>query len=172
MQAIRERKMNSAPLLLIATLLSSAAHGEGVGNIWAQTSGPGSPLHYIAEIPVLQNTAQVAKFETYAPESLSMLLYPSNNNYSTRYIANLVNTKQPSSSKYSVIQQNRRSVNLSTSYVQEFAYIDTYSNIRRYEDTFVFPSIRMNLALPEFGAGLGGGYQNSQFGFGPISVRF
>lgn len=164
--------MNIAPLLLIATLLSSAAHGQDAGNIWTNTSGPQAPLHYIANTPVSQSVVQIAKSGTYVPDSLSMLLYPSRGDSSTLHNAAGGNIEQALPSKYRVNQLILRRVNLSTSYVQEFAYIDTYSNIRRHEDTFVFPSIRMNLTLPGFGAGFGGGNQNSQFGFGPISVRF
>ena len=101
-----------------------------------------------------------------------MLLYPSIGDSSAARMMDSTNIEPLLPSKYGLFSHNDPSVNLSPSYVQEFAYINTYSNIRNYEERLIFPSIRMSLTLPRFGIGFGGGFRNSQFGFGPISVQF
>ncbi len=159
-------------LILATTLLAPAAMAGTGGSVWSATTGPSLPLHYIESIRISQSVARSAPAETYAPQALFMLLYPSINDSNRDSIPQAANSVAATASKNSALQQFRPRVNLSPSYVQEFAYIDTYSNIGKYRNNFPFPSIRVSLPLPWFGGGFGGGYQGLQFGFGPKLFRF
>ncbi len=159
-------------LILATTPLTPVAMAGTGGSVWSSSSGPSLPLHYIESIRISQNVPRNAPAETYAPQALFMLLYPSINDSNQDSIPQVANTVAATASKNSAFQQFRPRVNLSPSYVQEFAYIDTYSNIGKYRNNFPFPSIRMSLPLPWFGGGFGGGYQGLQFGLGSQLFRF
>jgi len=138
-------------------------------NVWSAESVPALPLRYVETMPVLRLTPQIANAETYAPNALFLQLYPS---IDAAHAAAAVTIEPVATSKTRVFGPNRTRGILSSSYVQELAYVDTYSNIRKYEDYFNFPSIRLSLAMPQFGNGFGGGYQPLQFGFGPAAFGF
>jgi hypothetical protein len=166
-----KHRVFQAFFLLTSLQAPMASAGTG-SSVWSSTSGPAQPLHYVESIRVTQSSPQIARVGSYAPTALFMLLYPSIDDSKTTSTEAETNSETLIASKNRGFQQFRPRVNLSPSYVQEFAYIDTYSNIRKYEDNFNFPSIRMNLPLPWFGGGFGGGYQRLQFGFGPKLFRF
>ncbi len=149
---------------ILATPLQAAPN-----NIWNSEISPALPLRYVETPPVLRLTPQIANAEIYASEALFQQLYPSINADDAAEVA----TTGPSiaSKTRDFFPFQTRGI-LSSSYVQEFAYIDTYSNIRKYEDNFNFPSIRMSLAMPPYGNGFGGSYPPLQFGFGPAAFRF
>jgi len=140
--------------------------------IWNTNQGPALPLRYIETTPVLRLTPHIANAETYAPLALFQHLYPSIPKPTVAPLRAEGNIEPSIASKSDEIGLLFRRGNLSPSYVQEFAYIDTYTNSREYEDIFNFPSIRMSLAMPRIGTGFGGGYQPLQFGFGPNAFPF
>lgn len=154
----------SAILLCSALPLMAAP-----SNVWHADTAPGLPLRYVEATPVLRLTSQIANAETYAPDALFLQLYPS---ISAGPAAGAATIEPLETSKTRDFEPIRTRGILSSSYVQELAYVDTYSNIRKYEDYFNFPSIRLSLAMPRFGNGFGGGYQPLQFGFGPAAFRF
>jgi len=152
---------------LTTALLSTAAPLLAAPNsVWNAQANPALPLRYVETVPIMRLAPQIANAGTYAPEALFLRLYPSISAGPSADVA----TNEPSKTRDFGPNQPRGI--LSSSYVQEFAYIDTYSNIRRYEEFFNFPSIRMSLAMPRVGNGFGGGYQPLQFGFGPSAFRF
>ena len=155
---------------LTAALLSTAPPLLAAPNsVWNAQASPALPLRYVESAPVMRLTPQIANAGTYAPEALFLRLYPSISAGPSADAATNEPSKTSKTRDFGPIQP--RGI-LSSSYVQEFAYIDTYSNIRRYEEFFNFPSIRMSLAMPQIGNGFGGGYQPLQFGFGPSAFRF
>jgi hypothetical protein len=163
--------MKLFPINALSTALLSAALPlmAAPNSVWNANAAPTLPLRYIESAPVLRLTPQIANAEVYAPKALFLQLYPSINQQADAVVA----TIEPSiSSKTRDLGPIRTRGILSSSYVQEFAYIDTYSNIRRYEEFFNFPSIRMSLAMPQIGNGFGGGYQPLQIGLGPAAFRF
>ena len=156
------------PLLLFA----STSLAGPAASPWSNLSSPELPYRYIKTPPDLRISPQTANAETYVPEALFSRLYPSISTVDLTGDALETNIQASIASKKEVFYQLPTRGNLSTYYVQEFAYITTYSNIRKYEDFIAFPSIRMSLALPRFGNGFGGGYQPLQFGFSPAAFRF
>lgn len=155
----------SAVAIVVATAPLSAAPNT---TIWNSTNGPLLPLQYIESTPILRFPPQSANQEIYASEALYLRLYPSIPvDVSDQYVEN-ANIQPSIASKKSIFGQNSDRVNLSPYYVQELAYVDTYSNIRKYDDFISFPNIQMSLAMSQFGNGLGGGYSPFRFGFGPI----
>ncbi len=154
----------STALLTVALPLMAAPN-----TVWNAGAAPALPLRYIESTPILRLTPQIANAEIYAPKALFLQLYPSINPQDDAVVA----TIEPSTaSKTRDFGPIRTRGILSSSYVQELAYVDTYSNSREYEEFFTFPSIRMSLAMPRIGNGFGGGYQPLQFGFGPAAFRF
>jgi len=138
-------------------------------SVWNTDASPELPYSYIESTPIVRLTSQSENAGIYASKSLFSRLYPS----ITARPAPVETTIGPSiASKTKDFGPIRTRGILSSSYVQEYAYIDTYSNNRRYEEFFSFPSIRMSLAAPRFGNGLGGGYQPLQFGFNPAAFKF
>jgi len=144
-------------------------HAAPATSVWNTTLRPPLPYQYIEIAPPSRLTPQIANPETYVSDSLFLQLYPS---ISTRDLPEEATSATSIASKTREIVQNQPRGILSSSYVQELAYVDTYSNIRRYEEFFSFPSIRMSLAMPRFGNGFGGGYQPLQFGFSPVAFKF
>ncbi len=165
-------KLFSGAFIASALAITQPVLAAPPQSTWNLTRTPEQPLRYIEAAPVLRLAPQIANAETYAPESLLRRLYPSITPPSARRPLEEANNAPSIASKNRGFVQNGPRGNLSPSYVQEFAYIDTYSNIRKYEQYFSFPSIRMSLAMPRFGNGSGGGYQPLQFGFGPAAFRF
>ena len=149
---------------ILATPLQAAPN-----SVWNAEASPALPLRYIETAPQMRLIPQIANAGTYASEALFQQLYPSINADDDTEAA----TTGPSiASKTKVFHPFQTRGILSSSYVQEFAYIDTYSNIRKYENNFSFPSIRMSLAMPPYGNGFGGSYPPLQFGFGLAAFRF
>ncbi|NOR62349.1 MAG: hypothetical protein GQ535_07650 [Rhodobacteraceae bacterium] len=138
-------------------------------SVWNSNAGPALPYRYIESTPIVRLIPQNENAAIYASDSLYLRLYPSINSAPTP--ADVTNEASIASKTREFGPIRTRGI-LSSSYVQEFAYIDTYSNNRRYEEFFNFPSIRMSLATPMFGNGLGGGYQPLQFGFNPAAFKF
>ena len=152
--------------IVAATLPLQAAANPSV---WNTKTSPALPYRYIESTPVLRLTLQNENAEIYASESLFSRLYPSIN---AGPAPAEVTIEASIASKTKDFGPYRPRGILSSSYVQEFAYIDTYSSNRRYEEFFSFPSIRVSLAAPRFGNGSGGGYQPLQFGFTPAAFKF
>jgi hypothetical protein len=155
----------SAVTVLAAMPLSAAP----ANSVWSLTTGPALPYRYMETESVLRRAPQIANPETYAPDALFSQLYPS---------ISADPTPQDATNAPVVASKTRKNLPfeprgiLSSSYVQEFAYIDAYSNTRKFNPNLGFPSIRLSLAMPRFGNGYAGGYQPLQFGFGPIALRF
>ncbi len=162
-------KRISANALIAALLTTSAPLLAAPNSVWDANASPALPLRYVESAPILRLAPQIANAETYAPKALFQHLYPSIDPMTEAESTTIAPTMASKTRDFGQIQP--RGI-LSSSYVQELAYVDTYSNIRRYEDFFSFPSIRMSLAMPRFGNGFGGGYQPLQFGFGPVAIRF
>ena len=141
-------------------------------SVWNSGLVPEQPLQYIKAAPISRIAPQIANAEIYAPESLLTRLNPSIEPDQVPEESLETNIQSSIVSKNGGFGQISPRVNLSPSYVQEFAYIDMYSNIRRYDDNITFPSVRLSLTMPRFGNGFGGGYQPLQYGFGPLAVRF
>ena len=153
-----------------AAAVLAASHGQAAPNsVWNTNTGPALPYRYVESTSVLRLTPQIANPEIYASDALFLRLYPS---ISTGRAPEDATIEPSIASKTREIPPFQTRGILSSSYVQEFAYIDTYSNTRKLEEYFSFPSIRMSLAMPRYGNGLGGGYQPLQFGFGPAAFRF
>jgi len=150
---------------LVTLSLQAAANPS----VWNTGAGPALPYRYIESTPIVRLAPQNENAAIYASDSLFLRLYPSIN---TAPSPTEATTELSIASKTREIGPIRTRGILSSSYVQEFAYIDTYTNNRRYEEFFNFPSIRMSLATPRFGNGLGGGYQPLQFGFNPAAFKF
>lgn len=159
-------------LMLGLAMVSPMANSGTPSRIWQAGTGPALPFRYIEPIRISQENPQIAQAGTYATEAIFQQLYPSIEQSTPRGLADAANIKGANVSKTSDSALFTPRVNLSPSYGQEYAYINTYSNIRKYEDIFTFPSIRMNSPLPWFGGGFGGGYHGLQFGFGPNLFRF
>jgi hypothetical protein len=138
-------------------------------NVWNTNAAPAMPYRYIESAPIMRLTPQNANLEIYASEALLMRLYPSIN---TGALPVDATNAASITSKTRDLGQNQPRGILSSSYVQEFAYIDTYSNTREFEEFFNIPSISMSLAMPRIGNGFGGGYQPLQIGLGPAAFRF
>ncbi len=155
-----------APLAAALVLLAQAAPAASV---WHLGTGPAQPYRYVESPPISRLAPQIENADIYVSDSLFLRLYPSINTGKT---AENPTTDASIASKTREIGPIRTRGNLSPSYVQEFAYIDAYTNSREYEEFFTFPSIRMSLAMPRIGNGFGGGYQPLQFGFGPAAFRF
>ena len=125
--------------------------------IWSSAQSPALPIQYVESTSILRLTPQNATAETYASEALYSRLYPSIAQQASGPEP-LETTIQPSiASNNGVFYQFSPRVNLSPSYVQEYAYIDTYSNSRQFDNMFRLANIQMSLAMP-------------QFGFGPIGM--
>ncbi len=155
--------------LTAAAVLAAPQMQAAPNSVWNTKTGPALPYRYIESTPVLRLTPQIENPEIYASDALFLRLYPS----ISAPLAPEAATIDPNiASKTREIPPFQTRGILSSSYVQEFAYIDTYSNTRKFEQYFNFPSIRMSLAMPLYGNGLGGGYQPLQFGFGPAAFRF
>lgn len=138
--------------------------------IWNSAHGPALPLQYVESTANLRLTPQNANAETYASAALYSRLYPSITQQASG-ASQIETTIQPSiASKNGDFQQFSPRVNLSPSYVQEYAYIDTYSNSRQFDNMFRLANIQMSLAMPQFGNGFGGGYPPLRFGFGPVGM--
>lgn len=155
-----------AAAIVAATLPLQATANPSV---WKTNASPELPYRYIESTPIVRLTSQNENAAIYASDSLFSRLYPSIN---TALAPRDATTEPSIASKTREIGPIRTRGILSSSYVQEYAYIDTYSSNRRYEEFFNFPSIRMSLATPRFGNGLGGGYQPLQFGFNPAAFKF
>ena len=154
----------------VAMATMPAVQAAPPASTWNGAQGPALPLRYIDPAPILRLTPQIANAETYASEALYALLYPSIAR-APQSARTPETTIQPSiASKNSAFTQNTTRGNLSTSYVQEFAYIDVYSNTGKYDNIITLPTIQMSLAMPRFGNGFGGGYLPLRFGFGPIKM--
>ncbi|MBL1436642.1 MAG: hypothetical protein COB08_010640 [Rhodobacteraceae bacterium] len=136
-----------------------------LNSVWRSDVSPMIPYQYIESVPVLRLAPQIANAQTYASDSLYLRLYPSINT------ASMPSDPSIASKTRGFVQNQTRGI-LSSSYVQEYAYIDTYSSTRTFEEYFSFPSIRMSLAMPPYGNGFGGGYQPLQFGFNPAAFKF
>ncbi len=156
---------------LCAVALAATLPLQAVANpsVWNTGARPAFPYRYIESTPIVRLTPQNENAAIYASDSLYLRLYPSIN---TVPLPIDVTTEPSIASKTREFGPIRTRGILSSSYVQEFAYIDAYSNNRRFEEFFSFPSIRMSLATPRFGNGLGGGYQPLQFGFNPAAFKF
>lgn len=155
---------------LTAAIFATALPVQAAPNsVWNTESSPARPYRYIESTPTMRFIPQIANAETYASNALFMRLYPSIN--AAAIPENTTNAASIASKTRDFGPFQTRGI-LSSSYVQEFAYIDAYTNTGRYEEFFNFPSNRMSLAMPRFGNGLGGGYQPLQFGFGPAAFRF
>ncbi len=153
----------------LAATLAVLAQAAPAASVWAPSAGPARPYLYIESTPISRLAPQIENAAIYASDSLFTRLYPS---ISTDVTAENETSELSIASKTREIGPIKTRGNLSPSYVQEFAYIDTYTNSREYEEFFSFPSIRMSLAMPRIGNGSGGGYQPLQFGFGPAAFRF
>ncbi len=155
---------------LTAAIFAAALPAKAAQNsVWNTKAGPTLPYRYIDSVPVLLTAPQFANAETYASEALFQQLYPSIKMGTTPDAETIGSSIASNTRDFGPFQT--RGI-LSSSYVQEFAYIDTCSNIRKYEEYFSFPSIRMSLAMPPYGNGFGGGYPPLQFGFGPAAFGF
>lgn len=163
-------KLRISSMLTTATIAAALPLQAGSDTqVWSTDRSALIPHHYIESAPILRPEPQIANAETYASDSLYARLYPSINPASKPSNS----TIEPSIvSKTRDFAQNETSGILSSSYVQEYAYINAYSNIRKNEAYFSFPNIRMSLAMPPYGNGFGGGYQPLQFGFGPAVFTF
>lgn len=155
--------------LLSATLVASTLPLLAAPNtVWNTTTSPALPLRYIESPPVLRLTPQIANAETYAPDTLFLKLYSS---ISTNTPPDAATIEPSIASKTGISGPFLPRGILSSSYVQELAYVDAYSSVRKHEEFFTFPSIRMSLAMPRYGNGFGGGYRPLQIGFGPAAFR-
>lgn len=164
--------MNSlAKSALTAAIIAATLPMQAFANpsVWHTGTGPELPYQYIESTPIMRITPQNENIGIYASDSLYLRLYPSINSAAVSEETNIEPSIASKTRGFGPLQP--RGI-LSSSYVQEFAYIDTYSNNRRFEEFFNFPSIRMSLATPRFGNGLGGGYQPLQFGFNPAAFKF
>lgn len=154
---------------LWASLSALPLQAAPPSSIWNSGSRPIKPYQYIEPIPESQLELHYENGEIYAPDALFTRLYPSIEQGATP-------VEPPAevsiASKTTPVGPKAPRGILSSSYLQEFAYINTYSNIGRYEQPFTLPSIRLRLAMPGFGYGFGGGYQPLQFGFGPAAFSF
>ena len=159
-----------APILAILAFASPVAAAQNT--IWQSDVRVQEPVLYADPAPISRLTPEIANPETYAPAALFAELYPSIPAEVLPSVGNKTNNQPSIASKNDDSFLNQPRVNLSPSYVQEFAYISTYSNIRKYVGYYSVPSIRLSLAIPRFGNGLGGGYPPLQFGFGPAAFRF
>ena len=158
----------SAPTAAVF-LISVPFRADANPSVWNNQSTPALPYQYIESAPVSEIAPLLENDATYASDSLYKQLYPSINEM--QMSADSTNGASMASKTRDFLSNSPRGI-LSSSYLQEYAYIDTYTNNKGYEEVFNFPSIRMNLATPRFGNGLGGGYQPLQFGFGPAAFRF
>jgi len=156
---------------LTAAIVAAALPLQAAANpsVWNTNASPALPYRYIESTPVLRLAPQNENAAIYASKSLFSRLYPSINSAPSAPVAIIAPSIASKTREFGPIRT--RGI-LSSSYVQEFAYIDTYSSNRGYEEFFTFPSIRMSLATPQFGNGLGGGYQPLQFGFNPAAFKF
>ncbi len=154
--------------IAMVTAFAPALQAAPEPSLWRPDQAPVLPLRYIEPVTILQFDPQIANAETYASESLYLALYPSIQQNPEAEIEGEANSQAIIASKTRDFEAFIPRGNLSPSYVQEFAYIDAYSNIRKYDGLTGFPNIQIRMALPQFGNGFGGGYQPLQFAFWPV----
>jgi len=162
--------MKTTVLTAIAISAAAPALAAPEMSVWNNARSPSLPHQYIESVPVARLTWHNSAAETYAPEALYLRLYPSIGAQLVGDKAAVTNIQPSISSKNSPFLQNPPRGNLSTSYLQEFAYIDVYSNTGEYDNIIRQPTIQMSFSMPRFVHGLGGGYLPLQLGFGPFAA--